>query len=172
MLDRSDPPEESAAPKPKRTWPLRGARRAGGKLKGGRKPNALTVGGSMSNVQILERLASLAATADECANFFQISGPTLNKRFRDHAALRRAWDTGRGAAAVSLRRNLFARAERNTADGQAAAFWLAKRMLIWAADDGDSGIIEPPPPEDARLQRLSPEEKATLAQLMEKARPR
>ncbi len=52
--------------------------------------------GTLTTLEIVERLASLNATVDECAVFFGCSQPTVNQRFRAYPALRQAWDRGRG----------------------------------------------------------------------------
>ncbi len=176
--DRPERPEPDAAPKKRRTWPLRGAAR--GSLKVGRKPRVLTPGGTMSNAEIVGRLAAaLNCSADEAASFFAVSQPTWNSRLRRYPALKAAWDSGRATAAVSLRRLLFDKATKPTGAGCRAALFLA-RMLIWP-QDGDDGLIEKPPPPTAggvsrpeggllpeALARLEPAEQERLAAIMKK----
>ncbi len=169
--DRPERPEPDAAPKKRRTWPLRGAAR--GRLKPGRKPRVLAPGGTMSNAEIVGCLAAtLHCSADEAASFFGVSQPTWNSRLRRYPALKAAWDSGRGTAAVSLRRLLFDKATKPTGAVCRAALFLA-RMLIWP-QDGDDGLIEKPPPQTPgglspeALGRLSPAEQEKLASIMQK----
>jgi hypothetical protein len=175
MLDHPDPQE--AAPRPKRVSKLRGpGARGGRRLRPGPKPNALSPDGVLTNVEAVRRLASLNCTLDECAGWFGLSQPTLNSRFNAYPELRQAWETGRGEAMVSLRRNLFARAQKKSADGLSAALFLAEKMLIWPADTGDDGYIVRPaapaapaaPPLDC--SKLSTEELELLERLAQKAR--
>jgi hypothetical protein len=172
MLDRSpdDPDKEAAAPRPKRIWPLRGAMRAGGKLKAGRKPHRMTVGGaSVPDIELVERLGEIGATVDELSLVFGLSQVTVSARFKANPKLRDAYERGKALARISMRHRLFQASEKPTDGGTRAILFLARQLLLWPRDAGDSSIIEPPPPEDARLQRLSLEERETLDRLMAKA---
>jgi hypothetical protein len=171
MLDQPANPEESAAPKPKRrTWPLRGAMRAGGKLKGGRKPHRLTVGGaSVPDIELVEKLGQIGCTIDELSIAFSLAPPTIAARFKAHPQLKEAFARGKAVAQISMRHRLFQASEKMTDGGVRAILFLARQLLLFPRDGVDD-LIEKPQV-DPRLSRLSNEERELLARLMEKARP-
>ena len=150
----------------KRVWKLRGRRkrRATGERAAGLK---LALNGSIPNIVALERLAMLAATIDEAAIFFGCSQPIIHQRFRDHPEMKAAWDHGRASAQISLRRNLYNRALRPDAAGAQAALFLARWTLGFGKGERE-GFIEKPA-KDEKLSRLTAEEQAQLAALLEKA---
>lgn len=147
MLDRPECSEPAAAPKKRRTWAMRGRQRKR-RAQGRAAARKFTVTGSVSNVEIVERLAEMHATADEASGFFRISQPTWNARLKAHEPLRDAWRRGQAVAAISTRRLLFQKAEQPSGDGVRAALYLARVLRLWP-QDGDDGFIE-----TARAARL------------------
>jgi hypothetical protein len=120
------------------------------------------------NLREVEKLAALQCTDEELAAWFHVNPRTIERR-RQHQAFAEAIECGRALGRLSVRRKLFALANKGNV---AANIFLAKNLLGYrdAVRNEHSGPDGRPIPIEALpdLSNLSAEEFAQFQTLMDK----
>jgi hypothetical protein len=98
---------------------------------------------SWTNARRLRALGDIQATVSECAAVLGCAKSTLAAYFNAHEEARTAYEDGKLAGLVSLRRKQFAMAEKNVA----MAIWLGKQFLgqrepVQQVEHGDAGEFD------------------------------
>lgn len=125
----------------------------------------------------VEELASIGCTQEEAAGVLRLTVPGFEWQLKNHPEVRTAWEWGRAASKMSLRRIIWAQAMGLSSAAVNAAQHLAKHVLHETdkAADRKAGIVEGADAnagafqfDPAKLKNLSTEDLVTLAGLFAK----